>query len=352
MIQVEPSYDAQRWRAYDAIIDVRSPAEFADDHAPGAINLPVLSDAERAEVGAIYVQRSKFEARRLGAALIARNVSAHLQGPALAARPAADRLMVYCWRGGQRSGAMATILDQVGWRTAVLQGGYTTYRQQVVAALYGPPPPLRLVLLAGGTGTAKTELLHRVAGRGGQVLDLEGLAAHRGSLLGALPGRLQPPQKLFESRLWAAMLAFDPARPVLVEAESSKVGECVLPPVLWSLMQSAPRVVVEAPIAARAAYLTRAYGDLAAEPQALDALLDRLPRHLGHAQRESWRGLAAKHAWTDLAQALIEEHYDPAYARSKRKTEPPAALATLTLPDLGDATLAGAAERLAALLAS
>ncbi|MGC1304924.1 MAG: tRNA 2-selenouridine(34) synthase MnmH, partial [Caulobacteraceae bacterium] len=233
MYKTVERYDLQTWaQAFDEVIDVRSPSEFAEDHAPGAVNLPVLSDDERAEVGTIYVQESKFQARRLGAALIVRNIGEHLKGP-LRDRPATYRPLVYCWRGGQRSAAMATILAQIGWRTTVLKGGHATYRRQVVEALYETPLTLKPVLLAGHTGVAKTEMLQRLAARGVQALDLEELASHRGSLFGARPGRPQPHQKLFESRLWAALGAFDPQRPVAIEAESSKIGDLLIPPSLW-----------------------------------------------------------------------------------------------------------------------
>ncbi|MBV8684102.1 MAG: tRNA 2-selenouridine(34) synthase MnmH, partial [Caulobacteraceae bacterium] len=223
MISTLTEATPDRLAAFDAIIDVRTPAEFADDHVPGAVNLPVLSNEERAQVGTIYVQESRFKARRIGAAIIARNVATHLED-ALADKPGSFAPLVYCWRGGQRSGAMATILDQIGWRVTVLTGGYRTYRRRVTTALYEAEPSLKVVLIDGQTGVAKTDILGRLAARGVQALDLEGLAAHRGSLFGALT-QPQPPQKLFESRLLAAMEGFDLTRPVVVEAESSKVGE-------------------------------------------------------------------------------------------------------------------------------
>jgi tRNA 2-selenouridine synthase len=189
---------------FDLVVDVRTPGEFALDHVPGAVNLPVLSDAERAEVGTVYVQESRFKARRIGAAYLARNVARHLE-TALVDRPGSFRPLLYCWRGGMRSNAMAQILAQVGWRTAVLAGGYRTYRREVTARLYDASPTFLAVVLDGPTGAGKTAILHRLAARGVQVLDLEALAEHRGSLLGALPGRAQPSQKLFESRVLAAL---------------------------------------------------------------------------------------------------------------------------------------------------
>ncbi|NEX91858.1 tRNA 2-selenouridine(34) synthase MnmH [Caulobacter sp. 17J65-9] len=333
---------------FDAVIDVRSPGEFAEDHLPGAENLPVLDDAQRAEVGTIYVQESKFRARRLGAAHVARNIAAHLDG-ALADRPSGFQPLVYCWRGGQRSHAMATILSQVGWRTTLLVGGYRTWRRHVTERLYGEAPAPKLVLLDGGTGTAKTEILGRLAERGVQTLDLEGLAAHRGSLLGALPGRPQPGQKLFESRLLEAMERLDPSRPVLVEAESSKIGEIMLPPVLWRAMQAAPRIEVCAPTAERATYLAQTYRDLAEDQAALYAALSRLPRHHSRERLAEWRELADTRAFSALAEALIEAHYDPAYRRSSREDARPR-LGVVTLPTLDPGSQERAADAVAGLV--
>ena len=350
MIQVLDSVDAAALAVFDDIVDVRSPSEFAEDHIPGAISLPVLTDAERARVGTIYVQDSAFKARRLGAALVARNIALHLE-TALADRPANWRPLVYCWRGGQRSNAMATILGQVGWRTSVLNGGYRTYRRRVNARLYDQPCPLNLVLLDGRTGVGKTEVLARAAERGAQTLDLEGLAEHRGSLFGALPGRPQPHQKLFETRLLQALDDLDPARPVLVEAESSKIGDCFIPPALWSRMLIAPRIELSAPVAERARYLVRAYADIVADPAALDAVLTRLPRHLSKTEIEAWRALAAAGEFETLAEALMIAHYDPAYRRSSGKDGRPR-LAVLELTDLGPAGLDAAAAGVVELMGS
>ena len=332
--------------AFDAVIDVRSPAEFAEDHLPGAVNLPVLDDAERARVGTAYVQDDPFRARRLGAALVARNIAGHLEG-ALAGRGGGWRPLLYCWRGGQRSHAMATVLAQVGWRTGLLRGGYRTYRRGVVRALYEGAATPGVVLLAGGTGVGKTELLARLAASGVQTLDLEGLAEHRGSLLGALPGRPQPSQKLFESRLAAALAALDPARPTVVEAESSKVGERLVPPRLWGAMAQAPVVRVEAPLPARVHRLVGLYGDAARDDAAFAEALGRLPRHLGGGRMARWRGLLAERALPALAQELIAEHYDPAYARGLRES---VELGAVSTGDGDGPALAAAAAAVARLL--
>ncbi len=305
----------------DEIVDVRSPAEYAEDHLPGAVNLPVLTDAERARVGTIYVQQDRFLARKLGAALVARNAAAHLEGP-LADRDGGWRPLVYCWRGGQRSGSFASILEQIGWRVELLQGGYRSFRRLVVRALYDDPLPFRVVLVDGMTGTGKTGMLAHLAQAGAQVVDLEALAAHRGSVFGAMPGG-QPPQKLFESRLAMQLARLDPARPVFVEAESAKVGARILPPSLWAAMKRAAHLRLEAPVAERAAYLARAYADLTADRAALARVLEKLVPYHGRAQVEAWQALAAQGAFATLAGELIEAHYDPRYAKSAARRGAP-----------------------------
>jgi tRNA 2-selenouridine synthase len=319
-VQVAGDAEPQTLGEFDVIVDARSPSEFAEDHVPGAINLPVLDDAQRAEVGTIYVQESRFKARRVGGAYVARNVARHIE-TVMADWPASTRVLVYCWRGGMRSNAMAVILAQVGWRTSVLQGGWRTYRRRVSQRLYDGEPLRRVVLLDGHTGSGKTEVLQRLEAHGAQVIDLEGLAAHRGSLLGALPGQPQPSQKLFESRLLSAIDALDPEKPVVIEAESSKVGERIVPPVLWSAMTAAPRIELIAPPEARARYLARAYAELGRDTETLIALLSRLPDRPGKKRIETWAEMARAGELEALAADLIAAHYDPAYRRSSRRDE-------------------------------
>jgi tRNA 2-selenouridine synthase len=347
-IETIDSVDAASLSRFDAIIDVRSPSEFAEDHAPGAINLPVLDDEERARVGTIYVQESPFLARRLGAALVARNIAKHLE-TALADKQKGFRPLVYCWRGGQRSNAMATILSQVGWRAGLVVGGYRTYRRRVVAELYDKVLPHRLILLDGDTGSGKTDILKLAAARGVQVLDLEGLAEHRGSLFGGLAGRPQPSQKMFESRLLTALEGLDPERPVLVEAESSKIGERFVPPSVWAAMATAPRIELQAPAAERARYLVRVYADMVADPAETDRLLLRLPRTMARANIDTWRAQAQAGEFEALAEGLLTEHYDPAYRRSTRDEVRPQ-VGAIDLPSLDETSLAAAADKVAAMV--
>lgn len=331
---------------FDTVIDVRSPSEHAEDRVPGAVSLPVLSDEERARVGTIYVQESPFLARKLGAALVARNSAAHIEGP-LADKEGGWRPLVYCWRGGQRSGSFATILAQIGWRVETLEGGYQTYRRLVVQRLYDDDVPSPLVLLDGNTGTAKTDILAALRSLGVQVIDLEGLANHRGSALG---GRgEQPSQKAFESALAAEIDALDPARPVLVEAESSRIGRLNLPPRLFAAMKAAPRIEISAPVEARAAYLTRAYADLIADQPALEGRLDRLVRLQGREKVENWKALAAGGRHVELAAELIRDHYDLRY-RKVRDRIGSSDITTLETAKLDPADIEGLAHEIAARL--
>ncbi|WP_179379388.1 tRNA 2-selenouridine(34) synthase MnmH [Jannaschia marina] len=330
---------------FDDVIDVRSPAEFAEDHIPGAINLPALSDAERAEVGTIYVRQDRFLARKIGAALVSRNVAAQLEGP-LADRDGGWRPLVYCWRGGQRSGSVATIFEQIGWRVARLEGGYKAYRRKVSERLYEMPLGLRLVLIEGGTGTGKTQLLEHLARLGTQVIDLEGLANHRGSNFGGWPGG-QPAQKMFESRLAAEIAALDPARPVFVEAESNAIGRLLLPPTLWTAMNAAEVVTLRAPLAGRARFLTTTYPDLTADAELLRKRIETMRPYQPADRIAAWHALAAEGAYASLAEGLIAHHYDPRYRRPTGATRHE--IGSVEMTDVSDAELARAAEEIVKL---
>ena len=332
---------------YDSVLDVRSPAEFAEDHIPGAINLPVLDNDERARVGTLYKQVSPFTARKLGAALVFRNAAAHVEGP-LAHHDGGWRPLVYCWRGGQRSGAFGWMLGQIGWRSETIGGGYQTFRRLVYDMLYTGVLPHRIVLLDGYTGTAKTDILNRLGAGGVQVLDLEGLANHRGSLLGGLGP--QPAQKAFETGIAAALCAKDPAKPLLIEAESNKIGARIVPPALWKAMIAAPRIEIVAPLSARTPYLERAYGDVLADTDRLAHLLAPLRAVRGHQVVDHWLALSAAGDRAGLTTALMKQHYDPAYAKS-RDSIGVGVLAQVTADTLDEAGQIRTAEQVAGVLA-
>ncbi len=341
-------FDAYR-SAFDAVIDVRSPAEFAEDHVPGAINLPVLSNEERAEVGTIYVQDDPFKARKIGAALVAKNTAEHLQ-TALKDMPGGWRPIVYCWRGGQRSGSFATILKEIGWRVAVLDGGYKSYRRAVQHQLYEAEPAWRFIVLDGNTGTGKTEILLKLETRGVQALDLEGLANHRGSLFGHRDGG-QPSQKAFESALLEALRGVDPSRPIIVEAESSKIGQINIPPAVWKAMEAAPRMVVEAPLEARAEFLARVYREITADHDRLVDRLEALKPYQSNETIERWLALAGEGAHEALAGELMAQHYDPRYGR-ERDRHGRELLSTLKANRLDEAGLDRLADDLAQAVAA
>ena len=320
---------------FDTIIDVRSPAEFADDHIPGAISCPVLSNEERAEVGTLYVQQSPFEAKRRGAALIARNISRHLE-TCFADKPINWRPLIYCWRGGMRSGAMTTILQAVGWKAAQLAGGYKHYRSEVLRQLAEQPARFDFHVLCGPTGSGKSRLLQTLAARGEQVLDLEALACHKGSLLGNLPDQPQPGQKWFESQICAQLGRFDPARPVFAEAESRRIGQLRLPDALLAALHRGQCVHIEASLPARVAFLQRDYRYFCQDPQWLSSRLLRLREIVGQAELGHWLALVETGDWPALVTALLEKHYDPLYRHSESRHYPQQREALTLKPDVLD----------------
>lgn len=301
---------------FETLIDVRSPAEFAEDHLPGALNCPVLDDEERAHIGTLYRQVSPFAARKTGAALVARNIARHLE-ESFADRDKDWRPLVYCWRGGQRSEAMALILGQIGWKVAKLDGGYKSWRHSVVQALENLPMRFDFRLIAGPTGSGKSRLLDALAAQGAQVLHLEQMAAHKGSVLGALPNQAQPSQKMFESRLYAALQAFDPNKPVFTEAESRRIGKIYLPNALHAALAQAPCLKISAPLPARVELLVEEYAWVNDNPDYLRERLLRLrDMHSGETMQR-WLSLIANGEFARLAGELLEQHYDPLYLRSQ-----------------------------------
>ena len=298
-------------------IDVRAPSEYAEDHVPGAINLPVLDDAQRARVGTIYMQVSAFDARKVGAALVARNiaeiVATHVQD-----KPRDWTPLVYCWRGGQRSRSLVHVLNEIGFRAVQLDGGYRAYRRHVVALLAQLPRQFRYRVVCGLTGSGKSRLIAAIAAEGGQALDLERLACHRGSLLGDIPGAPQPSQKAFESALVDAFAGFEASDPIYVESESQRIGRLQVPEALLDSMREASCIRLEATNAQRVAMLEADYAHLAEDPAGFAAQLAPLAKLHGNATIARWRELMEQGAAKPLVSELLERHYDPSYERAIR----------------------------------
>jgi tRNA 2-selenouridine synthase len=303
-------------RDFTVLIDARSPAEFALDHIPGAINCPVLDDEERRIVGTTYVQVSAFEARKIGGAMVARNIARHLD-TLFRDKPKDWRPLVYCWRGGLRSGSFTHWLRLVGWDAQQLKGGYKAWRGHVIAQLAERVPQLELRVLCGPTGSAKTRVLQALGDLGEQVLDLEALAAHRGSVLGEIPGRPQPSQKSFETQLMDRLARFDLDRRVWVEAESRRIGRIAVPEPLLQRLRGSPVVEIAASREARLAYLLRDYAWLGDDPQGLADKLGTLHQVLAKDVLAQWQAWALQRSLPPLFDALMAQHYDPLYARSQ-----------------------------------
>ncbi|MBI3374506.1 MAG: tRNA 2-selenouridine(34) synthase MnmH [Betaproteobacteria bacterium] len=300
---------------FDAVIDTRSPSEYAQDHVPDAVSCPVLDDGEREQVGTLYKQVSSFDARKAGAALVARNIARHVE-QRFAGKPKTWHPLVYCWRGGKRSGAMVHVLREIGWDAKQLDGGYKAYRRFVVQQLSEMPARFRFRVLCGATGSGKSRLLRALADAGAQVLDLEDLAAHRGSVLGALPERPQPAQKMFETLVWQHLSRFDPAKTVYVEGESRKIGQLQVPESLINAMRASDCVLIDADVATRVALLLDEYSHYPTDRSALAAQLDCLVDLHGRGRIAEWKALAGNGEWGKFVERLLVEHYDPAYRRS------------------------------------
>ena len=301
--------------AFDEVIDVRSPSEFALDHVPDAVSCPVLDDAERSHVGTLYKQVSAFDAKKIGAALVSKNIARHID-ERFRSRESGWRPLVYCWRGGQRSAAMAHVLREVGWDAATLEGGYRAYRREVMAQLEAPPAGLRFRVVCGATGSGKSRLLAALAEQAAQVLDLERLACHRGSLLGDLPGEPQPLQKMFDSLVWSALRRLDPERPVFLEAESKKIGQLQVSAKLLERMREGECLRLEAPVPERVRFLIAEYRHFLENPAALRERLQCLTSRYGRAVIGRWLAQTDSGAWDELVADLLATHYDPSYLRA------------------------------------
>lgn len=338
--------------SFDTVIDARSESEHAEDHLPGAVNWPVLNDEERASVGTEYKQVSPFDARKRGAVIAARNIARTVEQHVMG-RPRGWRPLVYCWRGGQRSGSLALVLDQIGFYVQVLEGGYREFRRAVLAELDTLPATLQLQVLCGRTGSAKTRLLRALSAAGEQVLDLELLACHRGSVLGPEPGQPQPSQKAFDTAVWRALRGFDPARRVFVESESRLVGRLRVPEALLLRMRAAPCLQVQMPVETRVAFLMEDYAHFVSDTEAFCERLNALRELQGKETVAAWQAEARAGRVAGVVQALLERHYDPVYTKSMQRHFAGLAQAPLLeLAGVDAASLAAALTRIKTLLAA
>ena len=304
---------------FDTIIDVRSPAEYSEDHIPGAINLPVLSDQERKIVGTLYKQESKLEARKIGAKFVSDNISKHLGG-ILAEKEDQWKVLIYCWRGGQRSRSLGIVLSEIGWQTYILDGGYKSYRRLIVDKLYEKHLENNVIVISGYTGTGKTKVLGKLKKLGGQVIDLEELANHRGSIFGSRSSR-QPSQKEFESRIAKLLEKFSKNHPIFLESESNQIGYLKIPPSLWQKMKASPHIELYAKIEQRAEFLISEYPELYENPEGLLQKIKLLSGFHSKKQIFAWLNLAKKKQFQLLAQGLMTDHYDPKYGNASNHKE-------------------------------
>ena len=312
----------KKWenKTFDTIIDVRSPLEYEEDHIIGSINCPVLYDQERIIVGTIYKKESTFRAKIIGSSLTARNIAKHIEEKFINQKGSWQPL-IYCWRGGQRSKAFSLILSEVGWRTFQLEGGYKKYRNEVISFLNKVGSKLKIILISGKTGSAKTKILQNIKLQGGQILDLENLANHKGSLLGKIPNLKQPSQKLFESKLYHQIKQLDLRRNVYIEAESSKIGNIHIPKTLWAKMIVSPRIEIKADIELRSSFLLNDYKYMCENPELIKPIIYGLKNRLSKKLINDWMDLITKKLWLDLTKSFLENHYDPSYSSNTIKND-------------------------------
>ncbi len=317
-IRVIPATQAvAQLESFSTVIDARSEDEFALDHLPGAVNWPSLDNDERKRVGTMYVQVSPFEAQKHGAALVAANIARHIEQHVLD-KPKSWQPLVYCWRGGKRSGSLALVLGQIGFKVTLVEGGYKAFRGAVLADIPQWVGKFNYRVVCGLTGSGKTRLLHALQAAGGQVLDLEGLASHRSSVLGLLPGRPQPSQKRFDTLVWQCLRSFDPARPVYVESESRKVGNLAVPEALIAAMRQSPCLRLELPDDERVALLLEDYEFFVDDRDLFCRRLDALVELRGKATVQAWKDQVRAGNFNTVVRELLSVHYDPGYERSIR----------------------------------
>lgn len=335
-----------RLEEFDTIIDARTEAEFDEDRLPGASNWPTLTNDERIVVGTVYKQINQFEAKKRGAAMAARNIAGHIDREVIA-KPKDWKPLAYCWRGGKRSGSLSLVLDQIGFKTTLIEGGYKAFRAAVVADIPAQAARLDFQVVCGTTGSGKTRLLHALAAQGAQVLDLEGLANHRSSVLGAIPGVAQPTQKRFDTLIWDTLRRFDASRPVFVESESKKVGNVAIPTSLVAHMRKSPCINLSLPINERIALLLEDYNFFVQNTAFFCHRLDALTEVRGNAVVENWKALVMRGDVRPVVSELLSLHYDPGYLQSiQRNFEHYGQATQLAVTDRSEASLRVAAQSL------
>ncbi len=315
LIQIPAADLIARLGEFDTIIDARSEGEYAEDHLPGAVNWPTLNDAERIFVGTNYKQVNAFEAKKRGAAIAARNIAQHIEREVID-KPKDWKPVAYCWRGGKRSGSLSLILDQIGFKVTLVEGGYKAFRAALVQDIPRLVAPLQWRVVCGTTGSGKTRLLTALADAGAQVLDLEALAQHRSSVLGGIPGQPQPTQKRFDTLVWDALRQFDPARPVYVESESKKVGNVAVPTSLIDAMRASPCLNLVLPDDERVALLMEDYDFFVKDAEFFCDRLAVLTEFLGKELIEKWQVSVRAGQVEPVVRELLTLHYDPVYLQS------------------------------------
>ena len=320
-----------RLAEFDLIIDARSESEYAEDHLPGAVNWPTLSDEERVFVGTTYKQVNAFEAKKRGAAMAARNISRHIERDVID-KPKGWRPLAYCWRGGKRSGSLSLVLDQVGFKVTLIEGGYKAFRAALVLDIPKRVAALQWRVICGTTGSGKTRLLSALHNAGAQVLDLEALAQHRSSVLGGIPGQPQPTQKRFDTLVWDALRQLDTTRPVFVESESKKVGNVAVPTSLIEAMRASPCLNLVLPDDERVALLMEDYDFFVKDAEFFCNRLAVLTELLGKAVIDQWQASVRAGDVEPVVRELLDVHYDPVYLQSIRRNFTQFAGAKLVAP--------------------
>jgi tRNA 2-selenouridine synthase len=299
-------------------VDVRTPLEYAEDHIPGAINIPLISNEERKEIGTIYKQTGSFAARIRGLELTAPRIPDMVAavGHAAAGRP----ILVYCWRGGLRSKAVTAILDLAGYRAVQLMGGYKAFRNHVSSFFEPFRPPGPLVVIHGMTGIGKTTFLLGLRSYNFTVIDLEGLAGHRGSAFGELGVTQHPSQKRFETLLWNAFRAVSPGNPVLVEGESKRIGRLSLPGDMYEVMLYSAKVWCHASLETRIRRLIAEYGRPAYR-EGMAIALQRIRKRIGGEKYTEIAGYLERWELEPFTAELIKHYYDKVYYKSREWRE-------------------------------